>query len=79
MCAEPWVQSFGVIDRGFEAMRAAWPKLGHMFSVRSGIEGEIRGERCPEPRHVFKEPHQLPNRLLRNTPVDLLTVERGFS
>ena len=52
-----------------------------MFSVRRGIEEDFRGERSPEePRHVlFREPHRLPNRLLSNTPVNLLTVERGFS
>jgi hypothetical protein len=24
---DPWVRSYGVIDEGFEAMRAAWPEL----------------------------------------------------
>jgi hypothetical protein len=28
LTAEPWVRSsHGVVDGGFEAMRAAWPKL----------------------------------------------------
>jgi hypothetical protein len=50
-----------------------------VFSVRRSDEGEIEGERSPEPRHVFKELHRLSNTLLSKFPVDLLTVERGFS
>ena len=60
-------------------MRAAWPKLEHVFSVRRSNEEEIRGEKSPEPHHVLKEPHRLPNTLLSKSPVDLLIVERGFS
>ena len=60
-------------------MRAAWPKLEHVFSVRRSNEEEIRGEKSPEPHHVLREPHRLPNTLLSKSPVDLLIVERGFS
>ena len=60
-------------------MRAAWPKLEHVFSVRRGDDEEIEGEKSPEPSHVLGEPHRLPNTLLSKRPVDLLTVERGFA
>jgi hypothetical protein len=61
-------------------MRAAWPKLEHVFSVRRiNEEEEMEGERSPKPSQVFKEPHRLSNTLLSKFPVDLLTVERGFS
>jgi hypothetical protein len=30
-------------------MRAAWPKLEHVFSVRRSDQEEIEGERSPEP------------------------------
>jgi hypothetical protein len=76
---EPWVRSYGVIDGGFEVMRAAWPKLEHIFSVRRSDGDEIKGENSPEPRQIFREPHRLPSTLLNKFPVDLLTVERGFS
>jgi hypothetical protein len=81
LTAEPWVRSYGVIDGGFEVMRAAWPKLEHVFSVRRSEkeEEEVEGERSPEPSHVLREPHRLSNALLSKFPVDLLTVERGFS
>jgi hypothetical protein len=49
LTAEPWVRSCGVIDGGFEVMRAAWPKLEHVFSVRRSDQEEIEGERSPEP------------------------------
>ena len=78
LATEPWVRSYGVVDGGFEVMRAAWPKLEHVFSVRRSDEREIRGVMSPEPRHVLKEPHRLPNNLLCRFPVDLLVIERGF-
>ena len=31
LAAEPWVRSYGVIDGGLEVMRAAWPRLEHVF------------------------------------------------
>jgi hypothetical protein len=70
-------RSYGVIDGGFEVMRAAWPKLEHVFSVRRSGDSWVKGERSPEPDQVWKEPHRLSNTLLSNSPVDLLTVERG--
>ena len=60
-------------------MRAAWPKLQHVFSVRRSGDSWIDGERSPEPDQVWKEPHRLSNTLLSRSPVDLLIVERGFS
>jgi hypothetical protein len=53
--------------------------LEHIFSVRRSDNDKIRGKNSPEPRQILKEPHRLPNTLLNNFPVDLLTVERGFS
>jgi hypothetical protein len=47
--------------------------------VRRSEGEEIEGERSPEPSHVSREPHRLSNTLLSKFPVDLLTVERGFS
>ena len=76
---EPWVRSYGVIDGGLEVMRAAWPKLEHVFSVRRSESEEVKGERSPEPHYILREPHRIPNNLLNEAPVDLLTVERGFS
>ena len=75
---EPWVRTLGIIDGGFEVMRAAWPKLDHLFSVRRSNE-EGKSEASPEPAHVFREPHRLPNELLNKHPVDLLTIEQGVS
>jgi hypothetical protein len=49
LTAEPWVRSHGVIDGGFEVMRASWPKPDHVFSVRRSDEEEIEGERSPKP------------------------------
>jgi hypothetical protein len=60
-------------------MRAAWPKLEHVFSVRRSDEEEMEGERSPEPSHVLKELHRLSNELLSKFQVNLVTVERGFS
>jgi hypothetical protein len=79
LTTEPWVRSYGVIDGGFEVMRAAWPKLEHVFSVRRSDGDEIEGENSPEPHQILREPHRLPNTLLNKSPVDLLTVERGSS
>jgi hypothetical protein len=80
LATEPsWVRSYGVIDEGFKVMRAAWPKLEHVFSVRRSNEGEIKGQMSPEPRHVLKERHRLPNNLLSKFSVHLLAIERGFS
>ena len=74
---EPWIWTFGVINGGFEVMRLAWPKLEHVLSVRRS-DGDGKSEaRSPEPAHVFWEPHRLPNSLLNNCPVDLLTIEQG--
>ena len=78
LAKEPWIRSYGVIDGGFETMRAAWPKLEHVFSVRRNEE-KIEGEESPEPKNVLKEPHRLPNKLLMDFPVDLLTIERGYA
>jgi hypothetical protein len=76
--AEPWVRLYGVIDGGFEVMRAAWPKLEHVFSVRRNDE-EGPGEKSPEPKRLLKEHHRLPNDLLTRFPVDLFTIEQGFA
>jgi hypothetical protein len=35
------------------------------------------GEESPRPKNVLSEPHRLPNNLLIDFPVDLLTVKRG--
>ena len=78
LATEPWVRSYGVIDGGFEVMRAAWPKLEHVFSVRRNEE-RIEGEVSPEPKQLLIEPHRLPNKLLVDFPVDLLTIERGYN
>jgi hypothetical protein len=56
-------------------MRAAWPKLEHVFSVRRSDE-EVCGEGSPEPGHLLKEPHWLPNALLNEFPVDLLAIKQ---
>jgi hypothetical protein len=77
LASEPWVKSYGVIDGGGEVMRAAWPKLEHIFSVRRGDGEASKEEQSPRPKHIFKEPHRLPNDLLNNFPVDLLTIEQG--
>jgi hypothetical protein len=79
LTAEPWVRSYGAIDGGFEVVRAAWPRLEHVFSVRRSEEEEIEGEGSPKPSHAFKEPHRLFNTMLSKFPVYLLTVERGSS
>jgi hypothetical protein len=76
LATEPWVRSYGVVDGGFEVMRAAWPKLEHLFSVRRSDEKTSDEEKSPEPKYVFKEPHRLPNNLLNDFPVDLLTIEQ---
>ena len=76
VAVEPWVRSYGVIDGGFEVMRAAWPKLQHVFSVRRSDDA-VQGADGPEPAQIFREPHRLPNNLLTNYPVDLLTIEQG--
>ena len=75
---EPWVQTLGIIDGGLEVMRAAWPKLEHVFSVRRSNE-EGKSEASPEPAHIFREPHRLPNGLLNKRRVDLLNIEQGVS
>ena len=76
LATEPWVRSYGVIDGGYETMRVAWPKLEHVFSVRRSEE-KIEGEASPSPKQVLREPHRLPNKLLMDFPVDLLTIEQG--
>jgi hypothetical protein len=76
LTAKPWVRSYGVINGGFEVMRAAWCKLEHVFSVRqNGEEGQ--GEKSPEPRHLLRECPRLPNDLLTRFPVDLLMIKQG--
>jgi hypothetical protein len=77
LVTEPWVRSYGVVDGGFEVMRAAWPKLEHTFSVRRSDEKASDKEKSPEPKYVFKEPHRLPNNLQNDFPVDLLIIEQG--
>jgi hypothetical protein len=57
-------------------MRVAWPKVNHVFSVRRS-DGNGKSEASPEPTKVFQEPHRLPNELLNDFPVDLLTIEQG--
>ena len=59
-------------------MRAAWPKLEYVFSVRRSNE-EGKSEASPEPAHVIREPHRLSNGLLNQHPVYLLTIEQGIS
>jgi hypothetical protein len=76
--AEPWVLLFGLINGGFEVMQLAWPKLDHVFSDRRS-NGDGRGEASPEPSKTFRELHRLPNNLLNDFPVDLLTIEQGFA
>jgi hypothetical protein len=58
-------------------MRAAWPKLEHIFSVRRSDKKTSDEGKSPEPKYVFKEPHRLPNNLLNDFPVDLLIIEQG--
>ena len=62
-------------------MRAAWPKLEYVFSVRRSNE-EGKSEASPEPAHVIREPHRLSNGLSNQHPVHpvhLLTIEQGIS
>jgi hypothetical protein len=74
LASEPWVRLYGVIDGGFEVMPAAWPKLEHVFSIRRSDE-VVQGDGSPEPSHLLKEPHRLPNTLLTDFPVDLYLDE----
>jgi hypothetical protein len=60
-------------------MRAAWPELDHVFSVRRSDEEEVEGEGSPKPKLLLKGPHRLPNKLLMDSPVDLLTIEQGHA
>jgi hypothetical protein len=78
LTSEPWVRTYGVIDGGVEVMRAAWPKLDHVFSVRRS-DGEREEDESPKPKNVLREPHRLPKNLLTDFPVDLLTVEQGHA
>jgi hypothetical protein len=74
---EPWIRSYGLIDGGLEAMRAAWPRLNHTFSIRR--DGEIvTGENSPEPKEIVIGHHRFSNNLLNQSPVDMLTVEQGY-
>jgi hypothetical protein len=73
-----YMHSYGDIAFGFEVMRAVWPKLEHVFSVKKN-DGKTISRNQPGPKDILSEPHQLPNNLLENFPVDLLTIEHGFA
>jgi hypothetical protein len=77
LATDPWVRSYGVVNGGFEVIRAAWPKLEQFFSVRRSNKKMSDEGKSPEPKYVFKEPHRLPNNLLNDFPVDLLIIEQG--
>jgi hypothetical protein len=40
---------------------------------------QVEGEGSPKPKHLLKGPHRLPNKLLMDSPVDLLTIEQGHA
>jgi hypothetical protein len=73
----PWLESFGTIDCGYELMRVAWPKLQHQFAVRRKGESVDTDVADPPEKTVIGH-HRYPAKLLNQTPVDLLVIERGF-
>ena len=75
--AEPWVTSLGVIDRGLELMRLAWPSLRHVFSVRRNEVKLPSPMETPTEPKVFQGVHRYSPILLNQQPVDLLVVDRG--
>jgi hypothetical protein len=72
----PWIQSYGTVDCGYEMTRMAWPRLKHCFSVRRNKESIDKGIAGPPDRVVVGH-HRYPTKLLTQSPVDLLVVERG--
>jgi len=67
--SDPWIQTYGTIDCGFELMQHAWGRIQHLFSV---------GATRPNPKASLHRPRgRLPKKWLHLHPVDCLIVECG--
>jgi hypothetical protein len=71
------VLSYGSIDGGYELTRLAWPKLQHRFAIRRAQERRD-GSVGTSPKTILFGHHRFSSKLLNQTPVDLLVVERGY-
>ena len=70
-----WIRSYGTLDCGAETMRAAWPRLRHVFSGRGNRAWHEAAE-GPSPEVVLSGTRPARGALHQH-PVDLLVVERG--